>query len=193
MSYSINYKNYPPVIHYMDKEYLGGTLYANNGTVTISEDDYEALPTSEKMNGTVYIVEADPTAYTFYPSLDGTCVVRINNNTEQRLWFFCGFDMGIYGEVAPPSELSAYVPDDLRYSYNYPQYPEEPGHDGWVGFYGGNVRGWIEDLSVLAGGVKWGIIDLDTETVQQSNIYVDPYAVLLPTFYYMGTKYSANN
>lgn len=191
MGNSINYKTYPPVIRYMGNEYIGGPI-TDSGVVEITQTEYDALPSEEKLNGKVYIVTPDVSTYTFVESQDKTCVVRINNATGERLWFFCGFTKGS-SDVAPPTELAQYAPSVLCMTSNYPQ--GGVNQDGWIGFYLGNIRSWTQDTSQVTSGTFYGVYDLDGGVfpIQQINPYFDPYEITEPFFYYMGEKYIKDN
>ena len=53
--YSINYDNFPPIIHYMGHAYMGGMIQGSNG-INITQAQYDALSTADKMNGKIYMI-----------------------------------------------------------------------------------------------------------------------------------------
>lgn len=155
----------------------------------LAQSAYDALTTAEKNNGIIYFVTPNSTSdFTFVTSQDQTCVVRLNNVTHERLWFWCGF-LNAYGDVAPPAELVSYVPSELMLTSNYPG--GGISQNGWAGFYNSNICFWNQDKSAVITGYMYGVMDLDGSS-EQLNPYSDPYEVLSTDYniYYMDVKYT---
>lgn len=158
----------------------------------INKTQYDALSVSEKQNGMIYFVTPNISSdYVFHTASDGTIVIRENQTLNEKLCFFCGFDNTL-GDYPIPSEVSLYIPANyFGYAPNYPD--AGTTQDGWGGFYSNNIRMWSQDLGQVITGVMWGVVDLNSSTIQQVTQYSDPYAVLEGEFaiYYMGDKYTS--
>ena len=160
----------------------------------LTQDAYNALSISEKNNGTIYFIQSGGSIsdYTFVVSQDETCIVRINNTTQESLWFWCGFN-NEYGDAAPPTELAQYVPDTLVMTSNYPS--GGTIQNGWVGFYNSNIRSWDQSTGYIVTGLMYGVLDLNDPTSQQVRPYFNPYEIAdsITSIYYMSNKYTKNN
>lgn len=172
-----------------------------NQVKELTQAEYNALLTTEKQNGNLYLTHDG--GYDFISYDDGKIIVRVNNSTGQTLWFFNGF----YKESTDldiPSVLLPYVPtqtstinvmmakswtDDTSTTTN-----------GWVGFvYPGTsnvkIRTWNASGSQLRAGESWAVLDIDGSTAEfgQTANYSSPTEglSLLPNrIYYNGKLYA---
>lgn len=160
--------------------------------IVLTLSEYNQLSNEEKNNGCIYLVTPNQsTDYVFHETQDGTIVIRANQNLNENLCFFCGFDNTL-GDYPIPSEVSSYIP--VNYWAYAPNYPNAgTTQDGWGGFYNNNIRMWSQDLGRVITGVMWGVIDLNSSTTQQVTQYSDPYDILTGEFaiYCMNHKYSS--
>ena len=148
--------------------------------IVLTLSEYNQLSNEEKNNGCIYLVIPNQsTDYTFHETQDGTIVIRVNQNLNENLCFFCGFD-NTTGEVPIPSDISSYIPNN--YFSLAPNYPNgETTQNGWCGFYNNNVRLWTQDKGSLISGVMYGVLDLN-QNGEQITTYSDPYDILQGEF-----------
>lgn len=159
--------------------------------IVLSLSEYNQLSNEEKNNGCIYLVTPNQsTDYVFHETQDRTIVIRVNQNLNENLCFFCGFD-NTTGEVSIPSEIIPYIPNNyFSLSPNYPN--GETTQNGWGGFYNNNVRLWAQDKGSLVSGVMYGVLDLN-QNGEQITTYSNPYDILQGEFsiYCMSHKYSS--
>lgn len=153
--------------------------------------EYNALTDVEKTNGTIYFINPDEGAvpYEYVSAANGTCIVRINEVTNQTLWFFKGWNQSST-DVNPPAELAEYVPSIYTRSHNYPN--EGDVASGWIGFYDSKIRAW-DSSDQTTTGTMYGVLDVDSTTQDQDLQYFDPTNDTINNhymIYYKGNKYS---
>lgn len=159
--------------------------------VVLSISEYNQLSNEEKNNGCIYLVTPNQsTGYDYHESQDGTIVIRVNQNLNENLCFFCGYSNQT-GSDSIPQELTQYVPVD----YNGASQNWVNGgttQSGWGGFYNNRIQLWSQDWGSLVTGTMYGVIDFN-QTGQQNFNYSNPYDILTGEFsiYCMGHKFSS--
>jgi hypothetical protein len=145
--------------------------------IPLTQEEYDDLPSSKLTDDKAYFITASRTldpSYDYYEYEDGQggkIVVRTHNN-ETR-WYFMGWHQ-TSGDMAIPSELTAYKPTDYTpiYSANYPD--GGTSQNGWIGFYNNKIRAWSQNLGSLITGVMYGVVNIDGGD-NQTYVYKEPY------------------
>jgi hypothetical protein len=141
--------------------------------------------------------------YDFISYDDGKIVVRVNNNTNETLWFFNGFTKSS-DDMTVPSELAPYLPtqtspQNVMQAKSWSDSTSTTQY-GWIGFvFPGTtsvkIRGWNNNGSQLMAGTFWGVLDINGSTAEFGQ--TEPYSAptegltLLPNrIYYNDTLYA---
>lgn len=171
------------------------------GAIEKTQAEYDALTPAQKTNGAIYMVNGSQELddnYSYYSAENDTIIVRVyhEGESDQKIeWFFRGWNQ-TNGDMTVPSNLTAYLPSMPRiatYSANYPN--ATATQNGWIGFYGGNIRAWTQDLANTTTGIMYGVVDIDGGA-DQTNPYVDDPHIYVEgsnKIYYMGTEYANTN
>lgn len=167
----------------------------------LTQAEYNALSTTEKQNGNLYLTHDG--GYDFISYDNDKIIVRINSTTGQIIWFFNGFTKTA-DDMTVPSELVPYLPKqtqsgDVELAWAWTD-DTSTTRNGAIGFvYPGKntvkIRSWNNNYSQLMAGTFWGTVIIDDIADQHTN-YSSPTEglSLLPNrIYFNGTKYAENS
>lgn len=137
----------------------------------LTQADYNALTTAQKKNGTIYMTHDG--GYDFINYDNGAIIVRVNNTTQETLWFFRGWYKSTTADVDIPDELASYAPTTTSptYSKNFPS--GGTTQDGWIGFYNNKIRAWNQALGGTISGYMYGVVNI-AGGANQTNEYTQP-------------------
>ncbi len=166
-----------------------------------TQAEYDALTPAQKTNGAIYMVQGSQELddnYSYYSAENDTIIVRVyhEGESDQKIeWFFRGWNQ-TSGDMTVPSNLTAYLPSTPQiaiYSANYPN--DTTPQNGWIGFYGGSIRAWTQDLANTMTGIMYGVVDIDGGADQTNPHIDDPHIYVEGSnkIYYMGIEYANTN
>ena len=193
----------------LQKLKVDGIVYGVSGgggeasVVELTQAQYNALTPAEKTNGSIYMTHDG--GYDFISYDNGKIIVRVNNSTNETLWFFNGFSKES-DDVAIPDELVPYLPTQTS-PQNIMQAKAwtdntSTTQNGWIGFvFPGTtsvkIRSWSNNGRQLITGTFWGVLDINGSTAEFGQ--TEPYSAptegltLLPNrIYYNDTLYADN-
>ena len=151
----------------------------------LTQSEYDALTTAEKMDGTLYIVcsDADTTNYQYRVLKDGEIVARRNISSGDVTWWFVGYSNG-GTDYKIPTDMQSWLPaSGLIWGDSYDSSMVQNAN---VGIYNGFAREWSIDTSILVGHPTWGVVT-NSGGQDQSNPYTTPPSIE-NALYYMGVK-----
>lgn len=171
--------------------------------VELTQAQYNALTPAEKTNGSIYMTHDG--GYDFISYDNGKIIVRVNNNTNETLWFFNGFTKEST-DMAIPQELVPYLPDHTTPTQvmQAKAWTDDTSTttNGWIGFvYVGTanvkIRSWTPNFTQLTAGTFWAVLDINGSYAEGGQTL--PYSApteglsLLPNrIYYNNTLYADN-
>lgn len=199
--------NYLEVVIPTGEEAIRHTYWNNakwsqwNPVKELTQAEYNALSATDKSNGSIYMTHDG--GYDFINYDDGKIVVRVNNSTNETLWFFNGFTKNSE-DMTVPNELVPYLPTQTS-PQNVIQAKAwtdstSTTQNGWIGFlFPGTtsvkIRSWSNNGSQLVAGTFWAVLDINGSVAEfgQTAPYSEPTEglSLLPNrIYYNDTLYA---
>ena len=156
---------------YLKSDGTWASVGGGTAVVDLTQADYNALSTAQKKNGSVYMTHDG--GYDFISYNDGDIIVRVNNSTQETLWFFRGWNKTTTADVDIPEELAEYAPSVTTpvFSANYPN--GGTTQDGWIGFYLNKIRAWNQVLGGTIAGVMYGVVNI-AGGANQMNAFTQP-------------------
>lgn len=176
----------------------GGSANIQN----ITQEEYDALPSSKESDDTLYMVYDDKEnpldpSYSYYVHDDGTngkIIVRQHTTSgvvDETLWFFQGWHKEA-SDINIPSDLVAYMPSTISPTriMQAKSWSDDTSttHNGWIGFLdqataGAKIRSWTANLSSLTALTAWAVLDVNGSTAEGGQIsdYYDPYVYIQST------------